>query len=363
MENKGFGLLNLLRKTPRETIIQEATIACTRVKNLIMSTSSAEVEVVVHEHPRVDVVLHTYEGGPELKTKHTEDTLTITAKKEEKVTFMLFGNMPKCHLQLKVPKDIAENWDIATASGKISAKQLIANRLNVHATSGAIKLSEISAEKIKSVSVSGKLTIREVKVEQLDFTVTSGSVDVHSVYGDINGEVVSGKVVMKGIKGQQLDVRAGSGRIHLQDVQMQDVDLHASSGKIEAEHLYAETIKAIVSSGKISFQDTRGDIKGHAMSGNIDLTIKENATLDLKAGSGNINLEFQEYELNSMFDIKTGSGSIVANIPMSIEHKEKRSLQGKAGEGEQTIRLRTGSGNVIMYSSKHAASKDVIVTK
>lgn len=348
------GILARFINRSRETIVQEKSIEVEKLKHLIVSATSVELEIVVHEHPRVDILFKTYEGGPELKTEQTEDSLIIKAKKEGKMTIVMFGNMPKCHLVINVPKEIAEHWDVSTTSGKITTAQILAQTIRLRAVSGSIALSESSAGRLTIHATSGKLKIRDVKVEQLNFDVTSGNVDIASVYGDIEGEVLSGKINIANVKGQNLELKTGSGKIYLQDSYMENVEVSSSSGRIDLQRLHADAVRTIVSSGNIKLTDVHGALKGRASSGNITLNLEDNTTVDLSTGSGNIYVEFKEYELNTAFDIQTSSGNIVTNIPMQIEDRQKGSLRGKAGEGDHLIRLRTTSGKVVMDTTKSA---------
>ena len=58
-----------------------------------------------------------------------------------------------------------------------------------------------------------------------------------------------------------------------------------------------------------------------------------------------------------MFDIKTGSGDIVTNLPMNVEQIGKHHLRAKSGNGENLIRLRTGSGKVVLHTAKSSLVK------
>jgi DUF4097 and DUF4098 domain-containing protein YvlB len=352
-----MGILKRLFRIPRETVKLEESFAIQNLNVLTISVDIANVDIMVHQLPKVDVEFESYEGGPGLEVTQTENALTIISKKERKGPRFLFGDLPKCYLKIYVPMDVANNWDIAASSGIIHASNLVADAFRISATSGKINLSTLTAEKVIANTTSGKILLKDMKMEKLKFLANSGKVEIDSAYGDISGQVGSGSVFISGVKGEELDVGAGSGKVVLREVYMKHATIHANSGKIEAENFRVESTIAKVGSGKIDIRDFRGAIKGNANSGNINLSISENSELDLKTGSGNILVEFQEFELNTKFDIKTGSGSITTNLPMSLEQSEKRHFLGKAGNGENLIHLRTDSGNAVLYTVKSSLNK------
>lgn len=341
-------LLNRLIGISKQVTRQEESFDSQKLKDIIISTDIVSVEVLVHEQPIVEVTLTSYEDGPVLQTEMTENALVITAKKERKGPHFVFGNLPKCHLQILVPEDIADNWDITTSSGGIAASQLTANVFRASATSGKLTLANMTAGKVMADTTSGKIKIEEIKTDKLTFHAGSGKVEVTSSYGDIVGKVGSGNVSLSGAKGEELEVKAGSGKIILNEVYMKNATLRANSGKITSEYFWSESTNVSVGSGIIDMQGMRGSVSGGANSGNISLSLVENADLDLKTGSGKITLIFQQEELNAQFDIKTGSGDIVTDIPMLVEQNNRHHITGKVGTGENHIRLRAGSGNIVM---------------
>ncbi|MBC5636856.1 DUF4097 family beta strand repeat protein [Ornithinibacillus sp. BX22] len=336
----------------KQKVVQEESIAIHKLSDLIISVDSAEVEVIPHESPSVDIKLESFEGGPVLETTKTDDTLLITAKRERQGIVFLWGNVTKCKLQLHIPVDIADNVDITATSGKITLTHLIANTVRIMATSGTVNLAKVTASKLTLNTTSGKIRAKELKTEKLSFVANSGIAEIHSSYGNIHGSVGSGSIRLTEAKGEELELKAGSGKLILREVYMKQATVRSNSGMIEAKSFYGETTNAHVGSGKISFRDFSGALKANAYSGNINLSVSENAGLDLKTGRGNIRVGFQEYELNSVFDIKTGSGSIVTNLPMKIEQREKHHIVGKSGYADNLIRVRTGSGNAELYTEK-----------
>ncbi|HAM81838.1 MAG TPA: hypothetical protein DCO80_13665 [Ornithinibacillus sp.] len=340
------GLLNKLIGTQVNTIRQEESIEVDRLKSITVSSDIATVKVLTHELPRVDIQFESYEGGPVLKTEKSEEALMIIAEKERKGSTFFFGTLPKSILQLYVPRDIADNWDIRVTSGKISMKQLIAETFRISATSGVIQATDITAGKMFTDTTSGKIIIDKLRAENLQFLANSGKVEINSSYGDITGKVGSGSVRMAEVKGEELDIRAGSGRVILNEIYMKNATIRANSGTITAEHFWSETTEANVGSGRIELRDIRGAVKGDANSGNINLEMSDNSALDLRTGSGNIHLDYQDFELDTLFDIRTGSGGIQTNIAMNTEQKDRNHLYGKVGNGKNVVRLRTGSGNV-----------------
>ncbi|WP_026908679.1 DUF4097 family beta strand repeat-containing protein [Paucisalibacillus globulus] len=346
-----MGLVKRLFGTSRETVKHERSFDIQKVNDLIISVDVTDVEVIIHELPKVDIMFESYEGGPGLEIMDADNALTIISKKEHKGPTFVFGELPKCYLKIYVPTDIANHWDVSATSGIIHASHIVSKTFRANATSGKVTLSKITAEKINVHTTSGKMLLKELRADKLRFHANSGIVEIHSSYGDISGQVGSGSILISEAKGEDLEVKSGSGKIILKEVYMENAAVKANSGKIEAEKLWAETTIADVGSGKINMNNFRGSIKGNANSGNINISVSDNSTLDLKTGSGNIHVEFREFELNAMFDIKTGSGDIITNIPMYVEKRENHQLHGKTGDGENVIRLRTGSGKAEMFTT------------
>jgi len=347
-----MGLLKNLFGVSRKPVKHEKSFDIQKVNDLIISVDTADVEVIVHDLPKVEIEFVSYEGGPGLEITETENSLTIISKKEHKGLTFMFWDIPTCYLKIYVPNDVAKFWDITTTSGLIDASNLVATSFRMNATSGKITMSKLTAEKINVTTTSGKLLLKELKADKLKFYANSGIANIYSANADITGQVGSGSVMLSAIKGEELEVKAGSGKIVLKEVYMKNATMKANSGKIDAENFWAETTIANVGSGKINIRDLRGSIKGNANSGSINISVSDNSGVDLKTGSGNIHVEFQEFELNSVFDIKTGSGDIVTNLPMRVEERKKHHLIGKAGNGDHLIRLRTGSGRVVLYTAK-----------
>ncbi|WP_010098284.1 DUF4097 family beta strand repeat-containing protein [Ornithinibacillus scapharcae] len=347
-----MGILKGLLNSSRKTIGQERSFEIRKLHDFNLSADIADVGIIVHDQPRIYISFETYENGPVLETIEKEDSFTISAKRESNGPTIVIGNIPKCRLDIYVPSDIATNWDIRVTSGRITAENLLAKTIRVSATSGSIKLSNVITERAELNTKSGKISVNKLNVDMLKFRALSGKVMIRSSYGDINGEVGSGEIAVSEIKGDDLTLSTGSGRINIKEVYYKNVTLEAGSGKISAESFWGEKTNARVGSGVIDFRDFQGSMKGNSYSGNIKISISENSSLDLKTGSGNINVEFQDFDIHSMFDVKTGSGGIVTNLPMQMETQKKHHMVGKVGHGDNLIRLRTGSGKVVMYTMK-----------
>lgn len=352
-----MGILEGLLRGSRKTIGQEKSFDIQKLYNFNVSADIADVAIIVHDQPRVYIKFETYENGPVLETIEEEKSFTVIAKRESHGPTIVFGNLPRCRLEVYIPSDIASNWDIRVTSGKVTAEKIVAENIRVSATSGSIKLSNVITGKAELNTNSGKIFVNNLKVDTLHCKAQSGKVIIKSTYGDISGEVGSGEITISELKGEELRLSTGSGRIVIKEVYYHNASLEASSGKISAESFLGEKTITRVGSGEIHIKDFQGSIKGNAYSGNINIAVSDNSSLDLKTGSGNINVEFHDFEINSMFDIKTGSGAIITNLPMQVEIQKKHHLVGKSGNGNNLIRLRTGSGKVVMYTAKSALAK------
>lgn len=332
----------------RKSIKQQETIHAATLKHLDAVTSNADIDIAIHDAPVVDIILETYEGGPELKLHHVGGIAEIIASKPlESAIFQRRLGLPPCKLRITIPQDVTECWHILSRSGDIHVKKLVTDLLHVKSASGDIDITEIKANEAYFQATSGNITARNNKLNELQLETSSGDAKVETIQGDIKGSASSGDVVVTNQQGEKIELETSSGDIHVENSVVKQVMCNASAGDIEIEQLMAEHASMGTSSGDMIIRGFAGVMKGRTNSGSIHLSFISKFTLDLSAGSGDIVIT-GEQDWSTKVEVKTGSGKISSNYQTQINHHTKNEFSSTIGEGENDIVVKTGSGNVIL---------------
>lgn len=333
----------------RRSIKQRETIETNRINKLDISTTDVDIDVLIHDKQVMDIVLETYKDGPELSMDYSGEVAEIVVKSPNNQKLFQV-RLSTCRLQITVPSDIADNWQIITDSGDIFAPHLIADSFHIQSGSGSLELIDNKAKNLFIKTTSGDISARDMMGSELQFETTSGNVELDTIHGGIMGSTVSGDVYAFNIQGEDLRVNTSSGEVDIKNTKVYKAVFNTSSGDIKADHLYAEKILLKASSGDIKLADFSGDIKGYTSSGSIELASINDSILDIGTGSGDVRIAFEKADMNATVDIKIGSGDIMMNIPIEIHKQAKKELAGIIGDGKNPISIKTGSGDVVMYS-------------
>ncbi|MBP1948597.1 DUF4097 family beta strand repeat-containing protein [Virgibacillus litoralis] len=331
----------------KEVITQKDTIDnVAKLKELNISTSEASVNISTHKDKRVDLLLETYEGGPELIIDHFEDSLNISAKGSK--TYKSF-NTPPCMLHIVVPSEISGNWSIISCSGDVSAGNLISDSFDIRTSSGELNLANLEAQKLHLKTSSGKITASDIDVSETYFETSSGEAAFYGIKGDFNGSTSSGDVTVMNFQGENFHVVTSSGKIQHSNGIVEDMSLNTSSGNIQADSLKGEKVVLHANSGDIKCTRFTGDAKGYTISGDILLSLLDESSLDIESFSGDITLLAGKVNLNATVQVSTGSGDIFNKLSlMSVKKHLDNQLEGVVGEGANPISLKAGSGDVII---------------
>ncbi len=329
----------------KEVITQKDTIDnVAKLKELNISTSDVSVNVSTHEDRRVDLLLETYDGGPELKTDHSGDSLNISAKGLKTYNSL---NTPPCMLHIVVPSEMFEIWSIITSSGDVSAANLISNSFDIRSSSGEVNLANLEAQKLHLKTSSGKITVSEIKISDVYFETSSGEAAFNGIKGDLTGSTSSGDVTVMNFQGEMFHVVTSSGKIQQSNSIVKDMSLKTSSGSIQADSLTGEKVMLHANSGDIRCTRFTGDAKGYTISGDVLLSLLDESLLDIESSSGDITLLAGKVSLNATVQVSTGSGDIFNKLPLiSVRKHSGNHLKGVVGEGENPILLKAGSGDV-----------------
>ncbi|WP_126551331.1 DUF4097 family beta strand repeat-containing protein [Dictyobacter kobayashii] len=162
----------------------------------------------------------------------------------------------------------------------------------------------------------GSVAVQGISGANVD--TSSGSLDVEDIRGPVTVHTESGDITARNINGQ-MSMDAGSGSIHITNVQGQlqaltrSGDVIVRSGALQGQ----TTLKT--DSGSVRFDgsmDGRGSYKMATNSGDVDVTLPDNAAFQLRAstGSGTIHNEFGGNQVGSapqaQITVNIGSGSV-----------------------------------------------------
>ena len=243
----------------RKTINQTEVLDMTDVDTVIISASSAGIDVVGGGKAEAKLTGRSRYGTEKLEVSKSGSTIEIKV-------IPAFGpfNSGWVNLDVTLPDEVLGNVTVKNASGSIEVEGVMAEALDIMGSSGSIKIDgDGYAYDLLSVdNTSGKITVEDVTDAQVVYV-----------------ENTSGTIVLNNIVCDSLKVKNTSGRIEGQMLEG-DMEVLNTSGTIS---LYADlgegasTVRC--SSGRIelSLKQEPMDITANATSGSI--SVAENALL------------------------------------------------------------------------------------
>ncbi|MCE1245556.1 MAG: DUF4097 family beta strand repeat-containing protein [Firmicutes bacterium] len=180
--------------------------------------------------------------------------------------------------------------------------------LTVTTGSGVIILEEILSD-LEATSTSGAVCLSGFSGKSAQINVESGDVTVDESSGNIGISVSSGDAVVTEFEGN-LVCKVDSGDVTLSEVSG-DIEISSRSGDIEAGSVM----------GNLSFSAVSGDI----LIG--DVTVEK---LNAQTVSGDIEIEAEVLEEESVIQVKSVSGSIILVLPEDVDGKIRATV--KSGE-------------------------------
>ena len=137
-------------------------------------------------------------------------------------------------------------------------------------------------------SLNGKVVIRNVSTDDVNVVVSNGGIDLDNltIEGDIDLHTSNGDVKVKNIVGKyDLDIVTSNGRITLDNLEMLNYDLYTSNGKIIIDNLNV---------------DLYDGVKLYAKTSNGDIEMNEVYIDDIEIKTTNGDIDF--YNLDTDFD-------------------------------------------------------------
>jgi DUF4097 and DUF4098 domain-containing protein YvlB len=184
----------------------------------------------------------------------------------------------------------------------------------------------------------------------LRLSTASGHVTANGTKGNLYAGAGSGGVEVRGATGDDIHISAGSGGVRATDVNGKRVRLSTGSGGVTASGVSSsDDLTVSTGSGHLTMDDARSpNVRLSAGSGGIRAGFAAPVkSLDVSSGSGGVTVTLPG-AVNAQVDITTGSGGIDSDFPVTVNRMERHGLHGQIGDGSGHIRIRSGSGSVLL---------------
>ncbi len=196
-----------------------------------------------------------------------------------------------------------------------------------------------------------------------DISSASGEISVSSLHNGTKLNTASGEIEISGCQGEN-NLSSASGDIAVAGCSQTTLKINTASGDIEVSDC----------SGDLAFQTVSGDasaslsgnVQGQTVSGDIDLRTDEPGTIKISSTSGDIQFSGPVNEGNNsviatvsgdvsvaledgsslMLEAGTVSGDIECGLELTESRKSSRSLSGKLGDGQGSLKVKTVSGDI-----------------
>ncbi len=199
----------------------------------------------------------------------------------------------------------------------------------------------------------GKVTASNVE-GNLTIDVASADVEVSGTRGSLNLDLGSGNVSVSDADGDVL-LDAGSGDLTLSEIRGGKLELDTGSGTITGTGISADRVILDAGSGDIRLTGVASrDLTLDTGSGEVDIALTTDVDrLSLDSGSGDVTIRAPS-NLGARVDIETGSGRVSGDLISGLlgrgEEEDDDHVTGTIGDGQGTITVDTGSGDVSFVS-------------
>lgn len=163
----------------------------------------------------------------------------------------------------------------------------------------------------------------------------------------------SGNVYISDIKLDTLELYLTSGSTELENIQSSKGIIKNTSGNVLIEECKIGNLEAKLTSGRLTIDDFSGNITGKSTSGSVNIDLKQlEGDIIFKVTSGSMNINVDYNELNSNLKLKTTSGKVVCDFPVTTSGEFKRkSLNGVSGKPDYTIDILNTSGSIYITNN------------
>ncbi|MFD2216722.1 MULTISPECIES: DUF4097 family beta strand repeat-containing protein [Metabacillus] len=223
-----------------------------------------------------------------------------------------------------------------------------------------VKLTGKVSEKLKDkyklvVTEEGDKVNIDVKNQDLYFYVGFSFIELNleievpeKEYQSLVVKSSSGDIDISQLKVEEFSTEASSGDITIDQISVsKNSKMEASSGTIHAKNSSASVFNLGASSGDIIIQNIDGHVEAETSSGSIELNNKQvTGNINALASSGDVIVQFDESPKSLTVDFRGSSGDGVIELEgFSYEDKSENIINGKIGNGEYELKVRTSSGD------------------
>lgn len=231
MKEDGVGAMRNFFDSTGESIRQENTVEVERIKELAVNSDVTNVHFSVHDKQRIDMVLETFEKGPELVVQQTNDRLEVNVEIPRKRRIF---RMKKQYSKLTIylPEQFAERYEVKCSVGNVRMANLIAKQLEVKTGAGEMKLCTINAEYLKLESGAGNIQLRAINAGHLVATAGAGNIKGNACHGELTLESGAGNIECDVDGEDDLFMKSGAGNIyvHFQNPEQLNASIGATAG-------------------------------------------------------------------------------------------------------------------------------------
>lgn len=228
------------------------------INDIQLITSVAETDVKVADVDEISVRYETETGGFVFSARVEGDKLIVKEQGGYLISIFNIGEK-KSKLEVILPEKEYEDVEIITASGNTDIEKLVckdfdsvvtsgyskydvfASDINITTTSGCVEVTNCTdrkANKITLDSVSGSHTISGFLCDEFKFNSVSGCIKAEGISGKGSADIVSGEIKISYAEwDNDLKLNAVSGEfdITLPEDAGVEIDLDALSGEVEVE--------------------------------------------------------------------------------------------------------------------------------
>jgi DUF4097 and DUF4098 domain-containing protein YvlB len=168
----------------------------------------------------------------------------------------------------------------------------------------------------------------------VDLESTTGPLSAERLHGDVEAEGANAAVDVREISGSHVHVKTMAGPITLTNIRDAHVEIDSVSGDVTLNSVTGPLVRVSSTSGKIQYDGDfghAGEYRFNSHSGNIDATIPEDASVDVKAQSvrGQVQSDVQlQPKVHTSFLVKEGS-SFAGTINKAASSVWLRTFSGK----------------------------------
>ena len=163
---------------------------------------------------------------------------------------------------------------------------------------------------------------------------TTGPLSAEKLHGDVEAEGANAAVDVREISGSHVHVKTMAGPITLTNIRDAHVEVDSVSGDVTLNSVTGPLVRVSSTSGKIQYDGDfghAGEYRFNSHSGNIDATIPDDASVDVKAQSvrGQVQSDVQlQPKVHTSFLVKEGS-SFAGTINKAASSVWLRTFSGK----------------------------------